>query len=315
MNTITDPVNKELLFKGRTEDDPRLGKFVSEGDASTPFALIGYTDDEGISLNNGRLGAHSAPNEIRKFLYKMSPNKNISGSFINDLGNLKKLSGIEERHQKARGTVAEIHKLKAQRVISLGGGHDYGYVDGCGFLDALSDKNPIVINIDAHLDVRDLEFGPNSGTSFYRIRNEFPKAQIFQIGMQDQCNSLHHFRWCEENQILVLRWNDLVNSTSKLSAMLEFLGEELLKKRPAFLSIDMDAFSSAYAPGCSQVFPTGFAPDEILQFVEILCYRFDVRHLGLYEVSPPFDLDGRTSKLAALLAHKFLMSSVHTSDQ
>src|SRR5699024_3417662 len=65
-----------------------------------------------------------------------------------------------------------------------------------------------------------------------------------------------------------------------------------------YITIDMDAFSSAYAPGVSASNPKGLTPD----FVFDSCLK-DIFNTGkvvsidIAEVNPNYDLDNRTSKL------------------
>jgi formiminoglutamase len=78
--------------------------------------------------------------------------------------------------------------------------------------------------------------------------------------------------------------------------------------RPVFLSIDIDAFSSAFAPGASASYPVGLDPAEFIGLLPWMSKTWDIKGLGIYEVSPPLDQDNRTSKLAAILIHNFLNS-------
>jgi len=84
------------------------------------------------------------------------------------------------------------------------------------------------------------------------------------------------------------------------------LGDWILRPRPVFLSIDIDGFSNAVAPGASQSWATGFLPKDFFQVFNLLRLRLDVRLLGIYEVSPPLDLDAQTAKLAAQIMHRLI---------
>jgi formiminoglutamase len=305
------PTEKSLFFKSRDKNDLRIGDWTqSQSQKKLPFSLIGYPDDEGIQINLGRTGAKEAPDKIRQYLYKMTPSCPILKDFLNDLGNLSSNDSLEKRHEIAAQEV-ESRLKKGEKVISLGGGHDYGFADGMAFLNIFGDQNPIVINVDAHLDVRTTEFGLSSGTPFFRLKQKHPDFCFYELGIQDQCNSIIHKEWAKENGIKILSFEEIVSSGKKpITEILDFLSDDILKKRPCFLSIDLDAFSSAYAPGCSQSWATGFEPSDILMLIEILCNRLDIKNLGLYEVSPRLDIDDRTSRLAALLAHRFLMTEL-----
>ena len=72
------------------------------------------------------------------------------------------------------------------------------------------------------------------------------------------------------------------------------------------MSVDIDGFSSQYAPGCSQSWPIGIDPVSFFKMFSYLMERFEVRVLGIYEVAPPLDLGPLTSRLAGLIAYKYI---------
>lgn len=304
------PIAKELLFSRHDALDPRRGeqvKPVTNLEGLPPgVALAGYPDDEGIKNNGGRVGAALAPDQIRKFLYKMV----ASPTPVYDLGNLQITQPLSERHEIVR-TAASGALSKGQRWIGLGGGHDYGYADGAGFLDwaKASGKKPIIINFDAHLDVRPPGANLNSGTPFYRLSQMGIDFDFVQIGIQRQCNSEEHLKWSRARRHLIITLEDYWTSHSSLSEYcVQQMGELLSQTRPCFISVDIDAFAWPYAIGASQSWPTGLEPKEFWPLLLLLLKRLDVRCLGIYETSPPLDLnsDSGTAKLASLIADTFL---------
>ena len=76
-----------------------------------------------------------------------------------------------------------------------------------------------------------------------------------------------------------------------------------LVKRPLWISLDIDCFSASEAPGCSAPNPFGLKVDEFMDLWPWLFSNFDVKGLGIYEVSPSLDVDNRTSRLAAFMIH------------
>lgn len=313
------PTEQNLLFSKNDKEDPRLGECVqllSEADLKNistddlAFAILGYPDDEGISLNGGRVGAQFAPKEIRTFLYKMTPHLASRGlPKILDLGDLAPDSTQEktlaERHEKARELVRTLAQ-KNKYWLTFGGGHDYGYCDSTAFVDTHS-ENAVVINFDAHMDVRPTDKGFNSGTPFRRLLSEFSKQVDFaEVGIQNQCNSRFHIEWAKQQGATIFTLEQV--SKQGLQPLLQsyLQGKE---KKKIFLSIDIDAFTSNEAPGCSQSWTTGLFTQEFLISLEWLVQNFDVRGIGIYEVSPPLDQDKRTSKLAALIAYYFIFAT------
>lgn len=307
------PANESLFFTKNDPLDSRLGEIfknteIENAKGSNSFALLGYPDDDGIALNGGRTGAALGPDKIRQFLYKMTPQQKTSLSFA-DIGNLTTSVGLPARHELAKESVFKLQSNNI-KTISLGGGHDYGYPDVAGFLRAFakSGLRPLVLNFDAHLDVRPVDGGFNSGTPFFRLLSdpEFLNAFDFaEIGIQPQCNSLHHREWALKHKASVISLKDL-QKFGLQNLFQHPLFSQVTKKTPVFISFDIDAITSSEAGGCSQAWVTGIKTEEFLQFLSVLCLNSDVRGLGIYEVSPPLDTDNRTSKTAALLAYNFI---------
>ena len=315
----TDPT---LFFSRGDKDDPRLGDLVkpstletvSEGLRSQArtrhFVVGGYPDDEGIRLNGGRPGASEAPKSIRRPFYKMTPSLTEPTDFaLWDIGDIDPAkSPLADRH--ALGAEACEAVLQAGGIwIGLGGGHDYGFAEANGFLTwAKSQKlRPLILNFDAHFDVRPLTKGLSSGTPFFRMFEAHTDFDFAEIGIQSQCNSKAHLDWLKARGARVLTMDEVeASGTPMVTSALRLLEDWLLKPRPTFISIDIDAFSSAVAPGCSQSWANGFMPDQFFPLFDLLLKRCDVRALGIYETSPPLDQDDRTSKLAALILHRFV---------
>lgn len=305
------PVDKNLFFSRHDSGDVRRGETVRtinslDEAASAGFIIAGYPDDEGIRNNGGRAGASQGPTAIRSFLYRMTTAK----STCYDIGDLCVANArLPERHETARQSVSAALK-SGHRWIGLGGGHDYAYADGAGFLDwskSLDDVQPIIINFDAHLDVRPVSGEINSGTAFNRLTQHKQSYDFVQVGIQRQCNSEEHLNWSRGKNHIIITLDDYWNSHVSLDEyLIRQLGDLLINKRPCFLSVDADAFAWPYSIGTSQSWPTGLEPKEFWPCLEILLRRWDVRVLGIYETSPPLDFDFGTAKLAALIADTFL---------
>lgn len=309
------PAPKHLFFKSSKPNDPRLGELVRAeeptGAVDNTFIIGGYADDTGIEINGGRIGAAQGPDCIRKYLYKCTPAPWTTDKVqLYDIGNILPTPScsLEERHREA-SQKAQNQIEKGFRWIGIGGGHDYGYSDGRAFLQSThsSKQKPLVINFDAHLDVRNTTQGLSSGTPFFRLFNEFPgQFDLYQIGIQAQCNSTEHYNWCKERQVNILDFDSAFAGHGFFFNCTELLAEATVSRRPTYLSIDIDGFASAHAPGCSQSWPTGLEPNSFMRLLTWLNTRADIRALGIYEVSPPLDTDDQTAKLAALIIHRFI---------
>jgi formiminoglutamase len=329
MSFITAP--SQLFFSRNDTQDPRLGECakalpeglkadglaasLEEGARSFPeerhFVLAGYPDDEGIGINGGRRGAHLAPDHVRKPLYKMTPQLTSAGApfVIWDLGNLQTTtSDLSRRHETAEAYAFEALSAKAT-WLSIGGGHDYAFADASAFIRSCQNEKvrPLILNFDAHLDVRPTTQGLSSGTPFFRMLEAYPDVDFAELGIQGQCNSRAHLEWVKSKGARVLTMEELEASGESFTVMAtRLLGEWLTRRRPVFLSIDIDGFSSSIAPGCSQSWATGLTAEAFFPFFNTLVCRLDVQTCGVYEVSPPLDQDDRTAKLAAQVLHRVI---------
>lgn len=315
MNLV--PAAPHLFFSKHDLEDQRLGDHFkasllqNELLNTNDIAIVGYPDDEGIKLNGGRPGAFEGPKFIRQFLYKMAwPLRQQTDRKFLDLGDLTILGELSERHQRADDIVSELQKRRTQ-TITFGGGHDYGFSDASAFVknNLGANEKPLVINFDAHLDVRPTHNGFNSGTPFYRLLSEYSEQIDFvEIGLQPQCNSLSHRDWALQKKAQLLDLKDLPDG--KLMSLFERpIFKRLTTKTPVFVSFDIDCLTSSEAGGCSQSWVTGLRTQDCLDFLSQLYRISDTRGLGIYEVSPILDQDFRTSKTAALLAYYFIFQN------
>jgi formiminoglutamase len=290
------------------KSDSTLKSLLVEGGHS--ISIFGYPDDEGIHKNGGKVGAADGPCAIRSSLYKTTPHGKMNSLKIKDFGDLSfEGSSLSERHSFSSEKVfQELNSDK--RVIGLGGGHDYGYVDGAAFLKKYinEDIRPLIVNFDAHFDLRNLDHGITSGTPFFRLLEDFGDSfDLLEVGIQKQCNSDLLFEFAhEQTNVITLHYDELYKNHQFQAEIFKKELRPTDEKRPCYLSVDIDGFSSSLAPGCSQSWPTGFDTASFFEMFDFLNLHFDIHILGIYEVSPPLDHTELTSRLAALIAYRFL---------
>ena len=314
--TMTKPTPSDLFFKKKDANDLRLGNKVQLIDLQTEIPppgsvlVLGYPDDEGIHINGGRLGAAQAPNRIRQYFYKTTWLKNFEQKnwTVLDAGDLNTdEKTLAEKHTIAE-TIAEKAFASGAFVFTLGGGHDYAFNDANGFLKQHANGKggkPIVINFDAHLDVRDDKNGYNSGSAFYRMINRFnpDTFEFFEVGIQNQCNSSYHMEWAKTKRAQVVSLEDSSQFLNDLKNQ-----DSFRSRKNIWLSLDIDVFSYALAPGCSQSWATGLNLDLFLKNLDFLFANHNIAGIGIYEVSPPLDSDNHTAKLAAQIMHHCLVN-------
>lgn len=304
-------IDSQLFFKSSNDNDPRYGQFfASIGDKSPQKSLVvvGYGDDEGTRLNGGRLGSKDAPDKIRQFFYKTTPyetRKSLmsqKSQVLFDAGNLKIAGSLADRHEAAKKAAVQFFNSK-NKILSLGGSHDYAYADGAAFLTVFGGQKlkPLIINFDAHSDCRPTDRGLTSGTPFYRLLSEFEgKFDFMEFGLLKLCNSQTYVDWARSKKTKLFFSDE---NTKALAA----LKKAIAKKRPIWVSVDLDVFSSNLSSGTSNNWPIGMTLEQFLPFYNLLLSK-NIAGLGLYETIPALDTSDITVKLAASLAHAFTES-------
>lgn len=303
------PAPRETASPNQDPADPRLANLLGNQSQSPQksFVIQGFPDDEGIRLNGGRTGAALAPDLIRTFLYRMTPSWPLGQVQLLDQGNWASNSqqSLHEKQNSQREALLKTHQ-QALIPIGLGGGHDLAFPHIAAFLDFYLSKGlrPLVVNFDAHLDVRPLKNNsPHSGSPFFQLLDEFKsKFDFVELGYQDQCNSLAHRDWAQSQGAKLWNLQEALTLTPEILFPFK-------KMAPVFLSIDIDAFNSQLAPGCSAPSAQGLDLATFTKCIDHLLKNYKLGGAGIYEVSPPLDVQNLTSRLAALLVYEIIKRS------
>ncbi len=299
-------------------DDPRLAGIIQSATESTiaesDVVIFGIPTNEGIRRNGGRLGASEAPNAIREWLGKLTPyagphfKLQLDSLRIVDLGDINQ-GYLDAMHETA-GNIAKELASSGKIVIALGGGHDVTYPLARGFRDGSNSEAMGLINIDAHLDVREKKDGKHhSGSSFRLLLEEgIIKGQHFaEIGIQSFAASENHFHWVIQQGARILTFEDATTAhLPNAFEECEFAITHGDPEFPVYLSFDMDSVRASDAPGVSAPAPTGFLAEEAYELAVAAGLSKNVRMFDIVEVSPPHDVDGRTTRLAARMIAGFL---------
>jgi formiminoglutamase len=271
---------------------------------SIDIALLGYVCDEGVRRNVGRVGANQGPRVIRERLARLPIH--FESKTIADFGDIICLDEDMESCQKVFSKL--ISKLIRKNIfpIGIGGGHDMAYAHFMGIKDALKNtsKNKIgIINFDAHFDLRPVDQKPNSGTPFNQIMTELEKENekinYFAIGIQQQSNTKELFEIAKNNNINYAINYECESSKTELDFLIQRLTNFISGVDYLYVTIDLDGFSSAYAPGVSAPSPLGFTPYFVFKVLHFLINTNKVISCDIAEMNPSFDNDGVTSILAA----------------
>jgi formiminoglutamase len=272
------------------------------------FGLIGFRCDEGIRRNSGRVGAAEGPTALRQALAKL-PVQKQNFTFY-DVGNIACLDGDLEASQHALGEVVAILLQQGIKPIIIGGGHELAWGHYQGIADAFPDKNLGIINFDAHFDMRPLlpHGKGSSGTPFLQIAKaqEAIRKQFDYncIGIQHAGNIKQLFETAKAHNTHVILADEL--HQGQLEKCVDFVDRVIDQNEIVYMSICLDVFSVAYAPGVSATQTLGLYPWHIIPLVRQLAASGKVVSYDIAELSPRYDFDQSTSKLAANLIYEIV---------
>jgi formiminoglutamase len=286
----------ELLFSRGEPEDPRLGDIATLVQAAEfvkhdwDVTLIGFPDDRGVSLNRGRPGAASGPAAIRKWLYRLvAENRSLR---LADLGDLTMTADLHHDHEVGTQAIA-FALARSRRVVILGGGHDWGY---CPISALAKSGRTGFVNLDAHLDVRASEV-QHSGTSYWRALEKCVEGvDAVWYGVQPSATASLHTEYVDAKFGKVFMHGSESTSPDSLRESINALASRC---DHVDLSLDLDVFAMAYAPGVSAPQPMGLTPKEAIEITGSVLAIDKVRTFGVYELAPPVDESEATARLAA----------------
>ena len=268
-----------MSFAANSGDELRVG---------TPTVrLIGLPTDSHSSFLRGAAGGPAA---IRAALASGHGNDCAENGLelgvdvlVEDAGDLP-LREDEDDFERIRTAIAEV-AAAGMAPISLGGDHMVTYPIVAGLAAAHGSVN--ILHFDAHPDLYD-EFGgdPLSHASpFARIMEAGHARRLVQFGIR----TLN--RHCREQAD---------RFGVEIVEMRDFAPDRVpIPPAPLYLSIDLDGFDPAFAPGVSHHEPGGPSAREFLQVLRRV--PGPIVGADIVELNPARDVNGMTACLAAKL--------------
>jgi formiminoglutamase len=272
------------------------------------FAVIGFRSDEGIRRNAGRVGAADGPAAIRHALGKI-PLHNETFSLF-DAGSITCADEDLEASQKALGAVIDILLTKGIIPIVLGGGHEVAWGNYQGIARKYTQERLGIINFSAYFDMRPLlpGFKGSSGTPFLQIAEAHTssgrKFDYNCIGIQHVSNIRQLFDTARSFGTNIIFADELHHSYAEQSAA--FIRRIIQDNDLIYVSLSLDVFAAAYAPGVSASQPSGLAPWNIIPLLRQLAASGKVVSYDIAELSPRYDVSNHTAKLAATLVYEII---------
>ncbi|MDJ0756728.1 MAG: agmatinase [Ardenticatenaceae bacterium] len=256
------------------------------------LTIVGLPTDENSSFMRGPA---LAPARIRQALFGGSANLTSergvdlgTGERWVDGGDLK----IDPGEQGQKQITAGIQHLLTQtdRVLSLGGDHAVTYP----IMRAYAEKYPdlTILQLDAHPDLYDELDGRRTSHAcpFSRIMENQLAGRLVQVGIRTL--NAHQKAQAERFGVEIIpawEWEQVLS--------LSFDG-------PLYISLDIDVFDPAYAPGVSHHEPGGLSPRDVFTILQTV--EADIVGADIVELNPHRDPVGVTAMLAAKCVKELL---------
>ena len=285
------------------------------------IALIGFCCDEGVRRNEGRPGAKKGADAIRKALTNLPVHFNENETQVFDAGDVLyqetgKTSDPLLSTQLALSTAIQILLSNRFFPIVLGGGHEvaFGHFHGIhSFLHSSKNVKPKenigIINFDAHFDLRDIKNGMGtSGTPFLQIAKlcGWEQFHYLCIGIQKASNTKKLFQTAENLGVEYV-FADEINEKERHSEIMTKIETFIQKNKFIYLTICLDVFDSAFAPGVSAPASNGLIPQYFFPILRKILNSNQVIGMDIAEMSPGYDIDQHTAKLASLILSNLIV--------
>ncbi|MCG8332811.1 MAG: agmatinase [Chitinophagales bacterium] len=186
--------------------------------------------------------------------------------------------------------ITESHLDSNAKVLTLGGDHSVTYP----IIKAHSKKYPKldILHIDAHCDLYDDYEGDkySHACPFARIMEGGLAVRLVQVGIRTL--NTHQAEQAEKYNVEIHQMKDL-----DLSAIPKFTN-------PLYISLDMDGFDPAFAPGVSHHEPGGLTSRQVIDLIQ----NIDSEIIGadIVEYNPNRDFQNMTAFLAAKMMKEIL---------
>lgn len=294
-------------YDGSTVNHQRVFQVINQS-KSNEYALIGFSSDEGVQRNKGRIGAAEAPDAIRKQLANLPVHHALT---IADRGDVICRNGLLEQAQAELADRVAQALERDEKPIVLGGGHEVAFGSFSGLFQYLQahepNKNIGIINFDAHFDLRQADQA-SSGTPFLQAAQTSEQHDkpfhYLCIGVAKHSNTKILFETADrlnsqyifDRDVQVSQLDDLKKKVQSFIDQVDYL----------YVTIDIDVFASSIAPGVSAPAVKGIdlaVFDPLIQFIKD---SGKIRVFDVAECNPKFDLDNKTAKLAAYIIFNYI---------
>lgn len=279
---------------------PFGGLFAVEPDPTFPLAFVGLPCDLASGI---RRGSRQGPSRVRLaydgrvYNAVTETGVDLSGA-VSDLGNWDPEPTWEATRELYAERAAEV--VGSGRVLFAAGGDHGVTIPLVEALDALGE--PVhVVQLDAHPDLYPEYAGDrwSHACTAARILEMEHVASVTQIGIRTLNHAQAEVARMHPGRLAIVEARDVAGGSLLGSGDLP----ELLRPGArVWLTVDLDAFDPAFAPGVAHPVPGGITPRQALAMIQEC--GWDLAGMDVVECLPERDEGDRTAVLAARLLHE-----------
>ena len=255
------------------------------------FVMRGICFDAKSSYQTGPA---EAPQLIRERLWSEAYNEysesgmRISKDLIRDFGDFDVADYIETYE------LTKIHYDPDKILVTLGGDHSITYPVYKAVAEQAGPQT--ILHFDAHTDLYDNFEGDrySHACPFARIMEEFPETQLIQIGIRTL--TPHQRDQAKKFGVHIVEMKDF-----EYDQLPEITG-------PLYISLDIDVFDPAFAPGVSHQEAGGMTPRQCIKVIHGL--KAKIIGFDLVEYNPKNDVSGITAALSAKLLKELMAQAM-----
>ncbi|WP_299754761.1 formimidoylglutamase [uncultured Pontibacter sp.] len=271
----------------------------------TAFAFLGFCCDEGVRRNQGRTGAAAGPGALRGAMASFAHHL-PEQTELYDAGDVICTPGNLEEAQERLGEKAALLLQKGYRPLVLGGGHETAFGHFLGLEKEVQKALFGILNFDAHFDLRSYAQQASSGTPFLQIADRLQAVgSAFKykvLGLQEYGNTRILFKTADELGVEYTFAADV--QTHQLEQLKQGLQMFLSEVDKVYVTVDLDVFAAAYAPGVSAVNAMGLQPEVVIELLKCVASSGKLLSIDITELNPSLDMDNRTAKLGAAILYE-----------
>lgn len=278
-----------------------------EKTAPITFAILGFKCDEGVQRDLGRTGAFEGPTAIRQRLARL-PLQNPA-IHCYDAGNILCTDHDLEASQASLAHAVALLLAHHIRPIVIGGGHEMAWGHYQGIAHFLPPQKRLgIINFDAHFDLQPTQLRGSATTAFYQIAQAHEAEQRHFdyncIGIQHTGNIRQSFDTAKKYNTKLILADDIQQGLQE--KCFDFVDRVADENDYIYMSLSLDVFSSAFAPGVGTIQPIGLNPWHVIPLLRQTAVSGKVISYDIAEHVPRYDIDHRTAKLAAILIYEII---------